>query len=768
MARPASTSWTLTKGKIVKFPEIEPGQTQDVCLRCHSEDIGKMHIRRSAHLTGEIGCTSCHSIHSPLQAGALLVVEQRSLCYGCHREIEARFNMPFKHRVNEGAMDCTDCHNPHGTALATWRTAHSPRMVSHGLGNDIACTKCHSDKRGPFVHEHPPVRVEGCPACHNPHGSTNPRLLNRPSAFVLCLECHNDVGGFGLRCRWHSFTEPVVPQPGRPGVPGLRPLSFADPRLQRRSQVSTMRKHCVAFLLLCPSVLAQQPVTLSTEFPANSREFSGYRISNSFEFGYRFANVGGDHDLYRASVNFGDGLRLFQGRLRVNSLDGKGSVLDEFRLRSSGAAGDPYQAQVMRVEKNGLYRYDLQYRLVRYHNRLPSLWRGEHGLTVERAMQTHDIKIFPGSNFEVLLGYDRNGRSGPGFASVGTTDNSGVLDARNYLRYQADLLQSNNQYRAGFTAKFIGLALTATHAIDLYEEEGSQADASGLPSSTSNVQPVEDFTRSQPFHGRTSITTLALHTRKERVIGFNSRFVYAGGTRNSTLTDSISAPGSATTMAGYRKAFIVGDAGREQNSGETTIVLLPRSRWTITNTTAFHNTRIDGDASLVEIGFFRNEYLRFSHLGIRRISNASEASYRALKGVSFYGGYRFSTKRARSSDALRFADFGFGRELKSVDNKFQSGAAGGTLASRKQRSSFVRLRGRQGRPPPDAEERTAFSQPVGSIALARAGFHLRRLFQESSQPQPNRIAGLQLEEPQPGHSCLMAASGYGHGSGCGL
>ena len=142
----------------------------------------------------------------------------------------------------------------------------------------------------------------------------------------------------------------------------------------------------------------------------------------------------------------------------------------------------------LRVEKNGVYRYDLQYRQVKYHNRLPSLWRGEHGLTVERAMQTHDITFFPGSNFEVLLGYDRNGRSGPGFSSVGTTDNFGVLDARNYLRYQADLRQSNKQYRAGFTAKFVGLALTATHAIDLYEEEGRQADASGFPSATSNIQ----------------------------------------------------------------------------------------------------------------------------------------------------------------------------------------------------------------------------------------------------------------------------------------
>ncbi len=472
-----------------------------------------------------------------------------------------------------------------------------------------------------------------------------------------------------------------------------------------------MRRYCVLLVLLCPSAFGQQPVTYSAKVPANSREFSGYRISNSFEFGYRFANVGGHHDLYRASVNFGDGLRLFRGRLRINSLDGKGSALDEFSLRSSGAAGDPYQAHIIQAEKNGLYRYDLQYRLVRYHNRLPALWRGEHGLTVERAMQTHAITVFPGSNFEVLLGYDRNGRSGPGFASVGTTDNFGVLDARNYLRYQANLQQSNNQYRAGFTAKFIGLALTATHAVDAYEEEGSQDDASGLPSATSNIQLVDDFTRSQPFHGRTSITTLALRTRKDRVIGFNSRFVYAGGTRNSVLTDSISVPDSPTTIAGYREAFIVGDANREQSSGETMIVLLPTPRWTITNTTAFHNTRIDGDASLVEIGLFRDEYLRFSHLGIRRISNASEAAYRALKGVSIHGGYRFSTRRARSSDALRFADFGFGRELKSVDNKFQSGAAGlRWLPGRNLRASFDFEIGRADRPLTPTSERRFHNQ----------------------------------------------------------
>jgi predicted CXXCH cytochrome family protein len=41
--------------------------------------------------------------------------------------------------------------------------------------------------------------VEGCETCHNPHGSTNSRLLRRPVVFTLCLECHTGAGQFGTR-----------------------------------------------------------------------------------------------------------------------------------------------------------------------------------------------------------------------------------------------------------------------------------------------------------------------------------------------------------------------------------------------------------------------------------------------------------------------------------------------------------------------------------------------------------------------------------------
>ena len=71
-------------------------------------------------------------------------------------------------------------------------------MVEQGLTNEQPCLKCHTDKRGPFLFEHAAVRVDGCEACHSPHGSTNARLLKRPVLFTLCLECHTGQSGFGL------------------------------------------------------------------------------------------------------------------------------------------------------------------------------------------------------------------------------------------------------------------------------------------------------------------------------------------------------------------------------------------------------------------------------------------------------------------------------------------------------------------------------------------------------------------------------------------
>jgi len=201
------------------FSLMEPQAVLDTCLHCHARDLQKTNIRHSQHSVADVVCTNCHSIHKAATPQFLLAKKQTELCYGCHADVRAQFSMPFKHRVNEGFMNCTDCHNPHGGFAPTVGMAESTAMTVRADGNQEPCLKCHADKRGPFAYEHPPVRVEGCGVCHVPHGSTNAKLLVRPVVFTLCLRCHNGADSFGTRNN---------------GIPALSNThNMLDPRYQR-------------------------------------------------------------------------------------------------------------------------------------------------------------------------------------------------------------------------------------------------------------------------------------------------------------------------------------------------------------------------------------------------------------------------------------------------------------------------------------------------------------------------------------------------------
>ncbi|HEV2470324.1 MAG TPA: DmsE family decaheme c-type cytochrome [Candidatus Sulfotelmatobacter sp.] len=168
--------------KIFVFEGKPREETSARCLACHGDTHGQGHYPQSAHASSDIGCLDCHSPHHAQEKEFLLARKQPDLCYGCHTTEKADFAKPFHHRVNEGLVQCNDCHNPHGTG-----TVRQVRALPSG---DAVCYKCHADKQGPFVYEHVPVKTEGCMSCHTPHGSTNPRLLRVSLVNMLCLQCH--------------------------------------------------------------------------------------------------------------------------------------------------------------------------------------------------------------------------------------------------------------------------------------------------------------------------------------------------------------------------------------------------------------------------------------------------------------------------------------------------------------------------------------------------------------------------------------------------
>ena len=195
--------------KLIFSFHANPKQNSERCLTCHVTSKHQELFDESQHMAAGVSCNQCHVSHlvkevtnkskgglSYAQAAffevpqipdtvrwlhnSMLKEPEPTLCFSCHGNIQALFALPAHHRVPEQLMKCTDCHNPHGS-------------INRGMLNATnweTCVKCHVEKRGPYVYEHPAVRVSGCVICHNPHGSTNRMMLVRREGRQLCLQCH--------------------------------------------------------------------------------------------------------------------------------------------------------------------------------------------------------------------------------------------------------------------------------------------------------------------------------------------------------------------------------------------------------------------------------------------------------------------------------------------------------------------------------------------------------------------------------------------------
>ena len=183
----SSRAHVLHEGPPAERPPVEYGysgpnkssaevQTRN-CLNCHA--AGKRsHWPGSAHASSDVTCAACHQIHQP-DDKVLNKATQREVCFTCHQAQRAQTHYLSTHPIAAGRIACSSCHNPHGST--------GPKLLIKNTVNET-CYECHADKRGPFLWEHPPAS-DDCTNCHTPHGSNIAPLL-KVRAPWLCQGCH--------------------------------------------------------------------------------------------------------------------------------------------------------------------------------------------------------------------------------------------------------------------------------------------------------------------------------------------------------------------------------------------------------------------------------------------------------------------------------------------------------------------------------------------------------------------------------------------------
>ena len=452
----------------------------------------------------------------------------------------------------------------------------------------------------------------------------------------------------------------------------------------------------IAGLLSLP--VPAQPVVAPTPQQAGSPRgdnWGEYNITNSWEVGFRFYSVDGNAGKYRSDVNFGNGIRLLGGTLGIHSRNGKGKWFDELLLDVRGLGNDPYQFSSFRAQKNSVYRYDLLWRSNEYFNPALTIAGGNHQLATNRRMQDHDLTLLPQGKVRFRLGYSNNAQSGAGLWTGQWFDTRG-----DEFTYLADIRRHQREYRLGGDIEWRRLKLSVTRGWESFKDDTQF----GGPLLTAGENIVDRNTltflrRDEPLHGRTPYWRAHLHSEATAAFTVQGRFTHSDGKRDFVY-DEFARGTDRLGSDRNRQILLSGRGRRPVTTGYLTLSWHPNPKWTFTNQAGYHHSRMEGDGRYSELnnGTAGLTLISFQNLGIRNVSNTSEASWQPRKWVGLFGNYHFSERRIRSTELLD-VELPSGTRPGEQFNRLKAGTGGIRLQPMKPlRISFSAEAGRNDRP----------------------------------------------------------------------
>src|SRR5260370_9465609 len=313
----------------------------------------------------------------------------------------------------------------------------------------------------------------------------------------------------------------------------------------------------------------------------------------------------------------------------------------------------------------------MQWRENDYFNPALAISGGEHLLDTQRILQDHDLILLPQSSVKFFFGYTRNTQTGPALSTAQLFDSRG-----NEFPLFDNIRRQQNEFRLGGEADFLGFRLNVLHGWDNFKED-TLITANGLTigNNPATTTQLTSFRRPEPSHGNRPYWRLSL-VRDQKRWAVNARYTYVAGHRDFVLdeaafgTDRFSNPRNLQTI-------IHGSGNRPSSAGNLTLSLFPTEKLTITNHTAFSNTRMGGDNTFrqLDTGNLLDITINFRDLGIRAMINMTDANYAATKWLGFYAGYHFSNRRIRDTEVFSLTGSTDTQKYEQ-ENNLHSGLAG--------------------------------------------------------------------------------------------
>ncbi len=178
----------------------------ELCFLCHTDMKKDFDDAKFTHKPVAENCANCHNPHSSAKK-FMLRDDSPGLCFTCHKDKKKSIDeAPVKHAAVTEGKTCGNCHDPHMSNIAKnlilppldlCMSCHNQEVEApdgSNLSNMDKLLKANADHHGP-------IKQKDCSGCHNPHGSSNFRILRDqyPSTFYkpfltenysLCFSCH--------------------------------------------------------------------------------------------------------------------------------------------------------------------------------------------------------------------------------------------------------------------------------------------------------------------------------------------------------------------------------------------------------------------------------------------------------------------------------------------------------------------------------------------------------------------------------------------------